>query len=168
MMNKKSILLAFILALSFWTALAAAEDSGERETLLGEQRTLQARVAELKQEQDFLLFQKVAAVCDSKYLILNLSSGTGQLKYKTRVLRDITFPVPVQQSGGPKQGAITLTRKIDGPKRYGLIFGHDLILRGKKKLTSLESDILPVSLGKKDLMAIFYALEPGAQAYVLP
>jgi hypothetical protein len=168
MTNRKSILPAVILLISLVSSLAAARDSDDRETLLREQAALRTRIAELKQEQDFLLFQKIASVYDSKYLILNLREGTGQLKYKTRVLKEFTFPVPGKRAGSVRRGAVVLTQKIDGPKRYGLIFGKDLILRGKKKLTSLEATVPPLSLQKKDLMAVFHALEPGAQAYLLP
>lgn len=165
-MAKKKIILIGLLLLASWSLAAAGES--DREAVLQEQKALSARIAELQREQDFLVFQKTAAAMDSKYLVLNLAAGTGQLKYKTRVLKDFSFIHAAGKKHGLKQGTSVLTMKIDGPKRYGLIFGKELILRGKKKLTSLEADILPLSLDKKDLMAIFYALEPGARAYILP
>jgi GTPase Era involved in 16S rRNA processing len=41
----------------------------------------------LKKEQEFLLFQHTLAAADSKYLILNLRTGKGMLKYRGRILR---------------------------------------------------------------------------------
>jgi hypothetical protein len=165
---KKQFLLIGLLLLLPGPSFAPAQVSDDRQNPVQEQKRLNSRIAELKREQDFLLFQKTASVMDSKYLVLNMTAGTGQLKYKTRVLKDFVFVAPVAHQRSPQQGMIVLTRKIDGPKRYGLIFGNDLILRGKRKLTSLEADIQPLSLDKKDLMAVFYALEQGARAYVLP
>jgi hypothetical protein len=164
----KIILPALVLSLSLAPSLAAARESTEREKLLQEKAALETRIVQLRQEQDFLLFQKVASSYDSKYLILHLGAGTGELRYKTRVLKNFAFRVPGERADRVRRGTIALTQKIDGPKRYGLIFGKDLIIRGKNRLTSLEADIPPLSLQKKDLMAVFRALEPGAQAYVLP
>lgn len=164
-MFEKKFILVFLLL--FTGASLAHAGESDREILLQEKKALTARISELQREQDFLVFQKTAAAMDSKYLILNVRAGNGQLKYKTRVLRDFTFKA-VGERRGLKEGMIVVTKKIDGPKRYGLIFGNDLILRGKRKLTSLEADIPPLSLDKKDLMAIYYALEAGARAYLLP
>lgn len=167
-MIKKQFLLIGLLLLLQGSSFAPAQVSEDSQNPIQEQKRLNSRITELKREQDFLLFQKTASVMDSKYLVLNMTAGTGQLKYKMRVLRDFVFVAPAGHRRRPQQGMIVLTRKIDGPKRYGLIFGNELILRGKRKLTSLEADIQPLSLDKKDLMAVFYALEQGARAYVLP
>ncbi len=161
------VVVTICIALLFATSAAFAEES-DREALQQEQKALAAKIAELQREQDFLVFQKTAAAMDSKYLVLNLTAGAGQLKYKTRVLKDFSFTVPSERKAAVKRGTTVVTMKIDGPKRYGLIFGNDLILRGKKQLTSLEAGIPPLSLDKKDLMAIYYALERGALAYILP
>lgn len=148
-------------------------DSGEQGTdeqakLTEQQKQLNARVETLKQEQDYLLFQKTVYALDSKYLVINITARTGQLKYKNRILKDFHFT-----AAGPvsllKQGTITLTKKIEGAKeRHSLIFGRSLVLLNKRTpAASLEAGIPRIYLSRKDFLSVYYSLENGALSYII-
>ncbi len=149
-------------------AFAATDDQDRdaRTLLLEQQRRLNSRIEELKREQDELLFLKTISATDSKYLILKLSAGTGQLRYKNRILKEFRF----QTGNGsrPGQGAAVLTKKRDEPKsKRALVFGASLIIAPKKS-TAGSAGILRLSLLKKDFQSVFYSLEEGARVYILP
>src|SRR5512135_3234238 len=90
MTGKKIWLLLF-----FSVFLMGADNGGqsgeERGKLLEQQKQLSARVKSLKREQDYLLFQSTMYASDSKYLVINISRKSGQLKYKNRILKDFHF-----------------------------------------------------------------------------
>jgi hypothetical protein len=161
--------LSLLFALTLTGAVGAAQGSDEREKLLERQKKLSAGIETLKREQDYLLFQKTMYASDSKYLIINITAKTGQLKYKNRVLKDFHFTLVSGRAGRLAPGAIMLTKKIEGPKeRNALIFGKSLILQGKHApKTPLEAGIPHFSLSKKDSLSVFYAIEVGAKAYVI-
>jgi hypothetical protein len=167
---RKYLWVIFLIAAAL---LLMGADSGEQGTderakLLEQQKQLNARVETLKQEQDYLLFQKTMYASDSKYLVINISARTGQLKYKNRVLKDFHFT-----SAGPvsmlKQGSITLTKKIEGTKeRHSLIFGSSLVLLSKRTpATPLEAGIPRIYLSRKDFLPLYYSLEIGALSYIV-
>ncbi len=158
-----------LLLMSAGISTAGVEQEEEREKLLEQQRLLADRVERLKREQDFLLFQKTMYATDSKYLILNITAKTGQLKYKNRVLKDLRFFSVSGDTGRLKQGSITLTNKIEAARdRNALVFGRSLVLFGKRVPAGLRPGIPRLPLPKKDFMAVFYALENGAMAYIIP
>jgi hypothetical protein len=161
--------LSLLFALFLTGAVGAAQGSDERDKLLEQQKQLGARIETLKREQGYLLFQKTIYASDSKYLIINIAAKTGQLKYKNRVLKDFHFTLVSGRAGRLAPGAMTLTKKIEGPKeRNALIFGKSLILQGKHApMTPLEAGIPRFSLSKKDSLSVFYAIEVGAKAYVI-
>jgi hypothetical protein len=145
------------------------QDGDERGKLLEQQNQLSVRIKTLKRQQDYLVFQKTMYASDSKYLIINISKKTGQLKYKNRVLKDFHFK---RVSGGvsnPTRGALTLTQKIEGTKgRNLLVFGNSFVLQGKSApATELEKTIPRFALSKKDFRSLYYAIETGAKAYLL-
>jgi len=151
--------------------LMAADGGGqgtadERESLNELQRSLRARVETLSREQNFLLFQKEMYVSDSKYLLLNVTAKTGQLKYKNRILKDFRF---LLSGNKVRTGMLVLAKKTEGKGgRHALIFGDTLILQWKRTtVPPHEKDIPFLSLTKRDLQSVFYAVEPGARAYVL-
>ncbi len=156
----------FILMLFSGSAGAERQELEERSQLLEQQKLLISRIEQLKREQDELLFLKTISATDSKYLVLKLSMGTGQLRYKNRILKE--FPFVPGPGNRPGQGAVLLTRKREKPKgRRAMLFGTSLILQPKHSITD-SSDILRLGLGKKDFQAVFYALEEGARAYIIP
>jgi hypothetical protein len=123
----------------------------------------------LTAEQDFLVFQKTMYASDTKYLIISLAAKKGQLKYKNRVLKDFRFERVSDRKAGPATGALTLTKKIEGPReRNLLLFGKALVLQGRQPPpTRLEKGIARLGLSKKDFMSVYYAIEVGAKAYVV-
>ena len=150
-----------------------AQEADERRRLAEQQKRLGAKVESLKREQDLLLFRKEFYSAESKYLILNIPAGKGELRYKNRLLKSFSFArsskarlyaVPV--------GAATVTRKVEGRgKRHEIIFGSFFIMQVKPKdARPLLKDrtLLPrLFVSRKDIQSIFYALEEGSKAYVL-
>jgi hypothetical protein len=147
------------------------QDRDERAALRDTQKTLRARIEVLKREQDFLLFQKVMYGSDSKYLIINTKSKAAQLKYKNRVLKDLRFRTSknfLRKTFRP--GMLKLTKKIEGKNdRHTLVFGKSFIVRWKPAtVRRKEEDIPIISLKRKELLSVFYALEEGSMAYLVP
>ena len=152
--------------------LMGADNGGQgpddRAKLLEQQKQLNTRIEALKLEQDYLLFQKVMYASDSKYLVINITARTGQLKYKNRVLKDFHFTA-AGRLRALNQGALTLTKKIEEPRaRRLLLFGSSLVLQGKGvPAVQLKKGTPRFTLSKKDFRPVFYAVETGAKAYVL-
>ena len=142
----------------------------ERTALLEQRKMLSGQLARLKREQDFLLFQKVMYVSDSKYLLLNVRKKTGQLKYKNRVLKDFRF-TPAQEitRAAFKPGKLVLTKKVEGKRdRNVLIFGNTLVIQWKRDVVPQREKGIPVfSLKRKEMLSVFFALEEGSTAYIL-
>ena len=139
-----------------------------QEGLAEQQRELRERIKTLRTEQDLLLFQKKFSVMDSRYLVLDLAGGRGQLKYRTRVFLDFTFrPLSKSAIRAVPRGARVLTHKIEGNDgRFSLVFGPDFILRTKSAAPSTRP--LPqITVSPKDMRSIFFALEQGSIAYIL-
>lgn len=167
-MNYQQVILLLAASLFLMGAGNGEQGTDEQVKLLEQQKQLHARIDTLKQEQDYLLFQKTMYASDSKYLVINVAARTGQLKYKNRILKDFRFASAGHVSM-LKRGAVTLTKKIEEPKtRNLLIFGTSLVLQGKRlPATQLQAGIPRLSLSKKDLMSVFYAVEVGAKAYIM-
>jgi len=142
----------------------------ERPSLEAQTSALREKISTLEREQDFLLFQKAMYSTDSKYLILNFARRTGQLKYKTRVLMDFRFKTPGKYPGrGPQMGMLVLSKKKEGKDdQHTLAFGRSFIMQWKQTVVPAEESGIPaISLQKKDMLSIYYALEEGALAYVI-
>ena len=170
MVNVKTIGLILVLSL-FLPGIkdGAGQEKNEREMPLEQRKHLSERVETLRREQDFLLFQQGMYASDSKYLVISATARTGQLKYKNRVLKDFRF-ASSRRIGMLKPGAVTLTKKIESAReRQALIFGSSLILLGKRvPPVPVEQYVPRVTLAKKDFISLFYAVEKGAKAYILP
>lgn len=136
------------------------------------ERGLRERAAHLRQEQDFLLFQKEFYVSDSKYLILDFWKGTCQLKYKNRVFKSFSFtPTSWEAVRALPPGQIVLTKKVGSDhRRLTLIFGQSLLIQSKPSAQAEKRhrDIPRLYLKKGDMLSLFYALEVGARAYIRP
>ncbi len=160
-----------MLSLFLTGAVNGDENREERGKLLQQQKQLSIRIKTLKREQDYLVFQRTMYTSDSKYLILNISKKTGQLKYKNRVLKDFHFKrVSVSDRAHRlTRGALTLTQKIEGARqRKLLVFDKSLVLQGvHAPEAKLEAGIPRYSLSKKDFRSVYYAIEAGAKAYIL-
>ena len=168
---QNTILLSFlVLSPLFMGADGSNAGVDERTALLEQRKTLIGQLARLKREQDFLLFQKVMYVSDSKYLLLNVRKKTGQLKYKNRVLKDFRF-TPAQEITRTafKPGKLILTKKVEGKRdRNVLIFGNTLVVQWKRDVVPQREKRIPVfSLKRKEMLSVFFALEEGSMAYIL-
>jgi hypothetical protein len=146
---------------------------GEEQQLLRREREVLARVEMLKREQSILLAQKALAAADSKYLVLDLRGGKGQLKYRNRILRSFEFPGIARSASGAalSGGTVTLAGKIDGASRKRqLIFNDQLMIIRSKYMNVPKGNRKPaihVEIPTKDLNAIFFALELGSVAIIL-
>ena len=147
----------------------AAENGEDRGTLLEQQKQLSVRIKSLKREQDYLVFQRTMYTSDSKYLLVNISKRTGQLKYKNRVLKDFHFKRVSGRVRGLTRGALTLTQKIEGTRgKKLLVFETSLVLQGAfAPATKLDAGIPRFSLSKKDFRSVYFAVEQGAKLYIL-
>ena len=166
---KNSISLIVLLLLCV-AGNAHAQDAEERQQLLERRDRLQANIETLKREQDFLLFQKEMYASDSKYLLLDLSAGTSELKYRNRTIGNFTVSSSRPAHGSPPSGAVVLTAKKEKEgKLRTLIFGNALVLQVKQKDGSERKDggILRFSLLRRDMASLFYALDPGSRAYIV-
>lgn len=166
---KNNILLIILLVLC-QAANAHAQETDERNRLLDRRDRLQANIEMLKREQDFLLFQKEMYASDSKYLLLDLSAGTGEIKYRNRTIGNFTFSSSRPAHGSLPSGAVILTAKKEKEgKLRTLIFGNALVLQVKQKEGSKRKDgeMLRLSLLRRDMASLFYALDPGSRAYIV-
>jgi hypothetical protein len=141
----------------------------ERASLEEQRAALQKKITVLKREQDFLLFQESMYGGDSKYLIINIAKRTAQLKYKNRLLKDVRFTASKKFPHGLQPGMLVLTKKDEGKNdQHALVFGTSLIVQWKR--TSVppgESGIPFITLPKKEMQSLYYAVEEGALAYII-
>ena len=168
MTNRKAIGALLLIFLFLAGAAGGAGGQEDRAQLLARQKQLTAKIEKLTREQDFLLFQKTMCASDSKYLLINAASKTGQLKYRNRVLKDFRFASSAG-AGRLKQGMVRVTRKIEeSKKRDALLFGDSLVLLGAQAPKEpLARGVPRIRLSKKDFLSVFYAVEIGSLAYVL-
>lgn len=169
-MNKGAIGLVFWLALFLLGADGGDRVRGGTEQLRAQRNSLRERVETLKDEQDLLLFQQEMYAADSKYLVLDINAMSGRLMYRNRVLKDFRFrPTSSAPAAMPGRGRLVLTRKTGGKKKpYALIFGNALVVQWKRTgVPPREAGIPVISVTRREMKSLFYAVEPGALAYVL-
>ncbi len=151
---------------------AYADQAGEdMQALLLREKELGAKVERLRLEQEFLLFKKGFYTLDSKYLILDPVSKTGQLRYKNRLLKEFRFTTPSpREAKALPRGVLILSKKLGSDhNRLTLIFSGSLILKSMEsgRQAVRKSDTPRLYLKKSDMLSLFYALEVGGRAYVL-
>jgi len=148
------------------------QEGDEVRSLQERERHVRTRIEALKKEQEFLLFQRTIATADSKYLILDLRTGKGMLKYRGRILRHFNCPHTGKYlpAALPKR-IVTLTGKVDGsPGTRQLVFTDPLVIIQSKHVSTGKAkskEGFHIMLGTKDLSAIFFSLEKGSLAYIL-
>jgi hypothetical protein len=168
--KSKAACLLLLLSLFFVSMDGNGQEQNARDELLGQQKVLKEKIETLRREQDFLLFEKALYATDSKYLVINLGSKKGQLKYKNRVLKDFHFTTSANlPEDALKPGTLTLTKKREGSgQRHVLLFGKSLVIQWKRPARPPYAANIPrLSLSKRDLQSIFYAVEEGAKAYIV-
>ncbi len=147
-----------------------AQAAGRGDSHAPHDRRLERKIAKLEQEQNFLLFQRVMYGTDSRYLIINMARKKGTLRYKNRILKDFRFHTSRSLSRNPLQpGALTMTEKIEGNAGRGMLqFGRMLVITGKQaNPVSRAMGIPAISVSRKDMESLYYALEQGALVYVV-
>ena len=169
-MKYKAACLLLLLSLLFVGMDVNGQEQDERDELLEQQKALSEKIDALRREQDFLIFEKALYAADSKYLIINLGAKKGQLKYKNRVLKDLRFTASANLAEDAlKPGTLTLTKKREDPgQRHVLLFGKSLVIQWKRPARSPYAANIPrLSLTKRDLQSLFYAVEEGTKAYIV-
>ena len=147
--------------------------SHERRQLEEQQKGLRAKIESLKSEQDFLLFRKEFYGADSKYLVLHIPAGKGELRYKNRLIKSFSFtPSSESRVRAVPVGPATVTKKVENRgKPHDIIFGSSFLLKVKPKdvRPSLKDGAAPPRLfvSKRDMQSLFYAVEDGSKAYIL-
>jgi hypothetical protein len=168
--KSKTVCLLLLLSLFFMGMDGYGQEQDEHDELLEQQNALKEKIKTLRHEQDFLLFEKALYATDSKYLIINLAAMKGQLKYKNRVLKGFRFTSSANLAKDAfESGALTLTKKRENAgQRHVLLFGKSLVIQWKRPARAPYAANIPsLSLSKRDLQSIFYALEEGAKAYIV-
>ncbi len=168
--KKDNIISLVLLFLLFSAVMGNAQERDERQGLIERRDQLQSRIGKLREEQDFLLFQKEMYASDSKYLLLDPQKRTGVLKYRDRVIRTFSFSPGGAASRPTLRGAHVLTVRAerDG-KRRTLIFGNALVLRARQGTNAAAAgpDASHYILSSRDMASLFYALDTGSRAYLL-
>ncbi|MEK6745138.1 MAG: hypothetical protein AABZ15_16095 [Nitrospirota bacterium] len=141
----------------------------ERQRLIEQQTKLSERIASLNHEQEFLLMQKAFYASDSKYILLDLPTRTGMLKFRNRVLRTFAFSTTAGKRPFSRNTILKMTAKTDGNERKRtLLFGDALLIQPKRSSSVAGSDVrVPrILVGSKDFAALYYAVEQGTMLYV--
>ncbi len=168
-MNRKIAYLFLLFSVFLLGADNGAADRVERDALRDRQATLRERIKALRNEQDYLLFRKMMYCADSKYLIINVAGKTGQLKYKNRVLKDFRFKTSKNfHADAFRPGIVTLTKKVEGKNgRHVLVFGRSFVVQWRRTaVPQKDADIPVISLSRKEMASVFYAVEEGSMAYI--
>ncbi len=168
----KSIWLFPFLFLLFSGMDGNTQEADEQRQLKQQQKDLREKIESLQRGQDFLLFRKEFYSSDSKYLILNIPAGKGELRYKNRLLKSFLFtPSSQSQLNAVPVGSATVTKKVEGRgKWYEIIFGSSFTMRVKPRdaRPSPKERVSPLRLfvSKRDIQSLFYAVEEGSKAYI--
>jgi hypothetical protein len=142
-------------------------DDIERQRLVEQQTKLSDRIAFLNREQEFLLMQKAFYASDSKYILLDLPSRTGMLKYRNRVLRTFAFSTTAGKPHVLRNTVLKVTAKSDGKEeKRKLLFGDALLIQSKRSLVAGKEMRMPrILIGSKDFAALYFAVEQGTILY---
>jgi hypothetical protein len=164
----KAGILLIILSVFLLGMQERTPDDIERQRLVEKQTKLSNRIASLNHEQDYLLMQKAFYASDSKYILLDLPSRTGKLKYRNRVLRTFVFSTTAGKRPVPRNTVLKVTAKTDGKARKrALLFGDSLLIQSKRtsSVAGRETKVPRILIGSKDFAALYYAVEQGTMLY---
>ena len=140
----------------------------ERRTLIEQQAKLSGRIASLNHEQELLLMQKALYASDSKYILLDLPSRTGMLKYRNRVLTTFAISTTAGKRPVPRNTIVKVTAKTDGKERTRmLLFGDAILIQSKRSSPAAgkEKRVPRILIGSKDFAALYYAVEQGTMLH---
>ena len=168
--TRTAAVLLIMLSAFLYGMQGQSPDDIERQRLVEQQVKLSGRIASLNHEQEFLLMQKAFYASDSKYILLDLPSRTGMLKYRNRVLRTFVFSTTEGKRSVPRNTVLKVTAKTGGKERTRmLLFGDALLIRSKpSSLAAGKDKVVPqILVGSKDFAALFYAVEQGTMLYTV-
>ena len=166
--TRTAAVLLIMLSVFLFGMQGQSPDDIERQRLVEQQAKLSGRIASLNHEQEFLLMQKAFYASDSKYILLDLPSRTGMLKYRNRVLRTFVFSTTAGKRSVPRNTVLKVTAKTDGKERTRmLLFGEALLIQSKRSSFSpgKEKNAPRILIGSKDFSALYYAVEQGTMLY---
>lgn len=164
----KAGILLIILSVFLLGMQERSPDDIERKRLVAQQTKLSNRIASLKHEQEFLLMKKAFYASDSKYILLDIPSRTGMLKYRNRVLRTFVFSTTAGRRPVIRNTVLQVTKKTDGQERKKmLLFGDALLIQSKRSALDggKEKRVPRIVIGSKDFAAIYYAVEQGTMLH---
>jgi len=166
--TKAGVLLIVMMSSVLVGMQGSSPDDIERQRLVEQQTKLSNRIASLKHEQEFLLMQKAFYASDSKYILLDIPSRTGMLKYRNRILRTFVFSTTAGRRPVTRNTVLQVTKKIDGQERKRmLLFGDALLVQSKRSAHDggKEKRVPRILIGSKDFAAIYYAVEQGTMLH---
>jgi len=164
-----SVVIVFVLSVFLLGMQGQAPEDIERRRLVEQQAKLSGRIASLNHEQEFLLMQKAFYASDSKYILLDLPSRTGMLKYRNRVLRTFAFSTASGKRPVPRNTVLKITAKTDGNERKRmLLFGDALLIQSKRSSVSAgkEHKVPRILIGSKDFASLYYTVEQGTTLHI--
>ena len=147
-----------------------APEEAERGMLERREQQLAARIRTLRQEQELLLYRGAFSVSDSKYLLLDLHTARGTLSYRNRLLRSFSLKTSSPKSVRiPKGPRVLAEKREDKAGRKALVFNGAFIIQSKQppRINGGEGKLPRITIGKRDLAAIYYALEQGSMVYIV-
>ena len=168
--SEKSVLAIVLISFLLMGMDGPTRENDEQRQLEEKQEQLAARIDALKEEQDFLQFQKAIAGSDSKYILFDLSAGTGILKYRNRILRTFGFTLTSPKPHQLRKGRYLLSEKTEGsPAKMSLTVSDSFIIQGRRYSGKQagEKKLPRIIVDRKDLAALFYAIEKGTMLYVI-
>ena len=152
-----------IILLLLSAALCGAAFAAEPQELAA----LEARAAALRAEQDLLLFRKEMLAADSKYLLIDLAAGRGEIRYRDRLLKEFRVAVRRAPRGAAPSGAAALTeRRGAGAARRELVFGDVLAIQDRRQRAPGDGR-LRIGVDRRDLASLFAVLDAGSRAYLV-
>ena len=164
-----SVVIVFVLSVFLLGMQGQTPEDIERRRLVEQQAKLSGRIASLNHEQEFLLMQKAFYASDSKYILLDLPSRTGMLKYRNRVLRTFAFTTASGKRPVPRNTVLKITAKTDGNERKRmLLFGDALLIQSKRSSVSAgkEHKVPRILIGSKDFASLYYTVEQGTTLHI--
>jgi hypothetical protein len=167
--SEKSVLAIVLLSFLLMGMDGAPRANDDQQQLEEKLVQLAARIDALKEEQDFLLFQRSIAGSDSKYLLLDLSAGTGTLKYRNRILRTFGFNISSPGHRQIRKGRHVLASKSDGSSKHReLVIDDAFVIHGKaySGRSSGGKGMPSLVIGQKDLAALFFVVDKGTLLFI--
>lgn len=160
----------FLIVMSFFLLgmQEQSPDDIEHQRLVEQEAKLSDRIASLGHEKEFLLMQKAFYASDSKYILLDISTHTGVLKYRNRILRTFAFSTTAGKHPITRDTILQVTAKSAGKEgKRALLFGGELLIQSKRSsnVSGKEMRMPQILVGSRDFAALYYAVETGTMLH---